>query len=346
MKVCDNESQLQDARKRPAEMQVQEVRIVSSAAHPSTRAPEGRRGFVRVADRDIKVEGKFLRIAHIDGEKYRFLADPQPVIDGLRQAKKRVDIFTFIERLPKAEPKHKYTMEWDNYAAIPLTTFDDWWMNTLGFKGRNKAKQAEKKGVKVREVPFDENLVRGIWEIYNECPVRQGKPFGHYGKDIDTVRREASTFLDCSAFIGAYLGEQLIGFIKMTWDETNTQAGLMHIVSMVSQRDKAPTNALVVQAVRSCTDRKIPYLVYSNFAYGKKQKDSLSDFKERNGFQKIDIPRYYVPLTPLGSAALRMGLQHPLTSKLPEPLMVKLREMRNNWYMRKLQGTGTPTEAS
>ena len=107
---------------------------------------------------------------------------------------------------------------------------------------------------------------------------------------------------------------------------------------MVSQRDKAPTNALVVQAVRSCTDRKIPYLVYSNFAYGKKQKDSLSDFKERNGFQKIDVPRYFVPITPLGSAAIKFGLQHPLTSKLPEPLMVKLREMRNNWYMRKLQG--------
>jgi hypothetical protein len=346
MKVCDNEYQVPEARKRTSEVQIQEVRIVSSPAHASTPAPEARRGFVRVADRDIKVEGKFLRIAHIDGEKYRFLADPQPVIEGLKKLKKRVDVFTFIERLPKADPKYKYPMEWDNYAAIPLTTFDDWWMNTLGFKGRNKAKQAEKKGVKVREVPFDDNLVRGIWEIYNECPVRQGKPFGHYGKDLETVRREASTFLDCSAFIGAYLGDQLIGFIKMTWDETNTQAGLMHIVSMVSQRDKAPTNALVVQAVRSCTDRKIPFLVYSNFAYGKKQKDSLSDFKERNGFQKIDVPRYYVPLTPLGAAALRFGLQHPLTSKLPEPVMVKLREMRNNWYMRKLQGTGTSTEAS
>ena len=54
----------------------------------------------------------------------------------------------------------------------------------------------------------------------------------------------------------------------MTWDKTGSQAGLMHIVcAMVSQRDKAPTNALVVQAVRSCTERKIPYLVYSNFAY-------------------------------------------------------------------------------
>jgi hypothetical protein len=343
MKVCENEDQVRDVRRRASNMQIQEVRIVSVTRDASTRAQECKKGFVRVADREVKVNGKFLRIAHIDGEKYRFMTDPQPVIQGLKKLSKRVDIFTFIEKLPKAEPRYHYPMEWENYAAIPLTTFDQWWTETLGFKGRNKAKQAEKKGVKIREVPFDDNLVRGIWEIYNECPVRQGKPFWHYGKDIDTVRREASTFLDCSAFIGAYLGEQLIGFIKMTWDETSTQAGLMHIVSMVSQRDKAPTNALVVQAVRSCTDRKIPYLVYSNFSYGKKQKDSLSDFKERNGFQKIDVPRYYVPLTPLGATAIKFGLQHPLTSKLPEPLMVKLREIRNGWFMRKLQGNaGTP----
>ena len=76
------------------------------------------------------------------------------------------------------------------------------------------------------------------------------------------------------------MDSELIGFIKLTTDETLTQAGIMHIVSMIKHRDKAPTNALVAQAVRSCADRKIPHLVYSNFAYGKKETSSLSDFKE------------------------------------------------------------------
>jgi hypothetical protein len=120
-------------------------------------------------------------------------------------------------------------------------------------------------------------------------------------------------------------------------NETRTQAGLMHIVSMVSERDKAPTNGLVAQAVRACAERKIAYLVYSNFAYGKKQSDSLSDFKERNGFQRIDIPRYYVPLTPLGWAAYRMGYHHRLTDILPESYIAKLREIRSTWYSRKLE---------
>jgi hypothetical protein len=101
---------------------------------------------------------------------------------------------------------------------------------------------------------------------------------------------------------------------------------------MIQHRDKAPTNALVAQAVRSCADRGIPYLVYSNFAYGKKEHSGLSDFKERNGFQKFVLPRYYVPLTSLGWAAFRMGMHHKLIDHLPESLVAKARDFRYSWY--------------
>jgi hypothetical protein len=228
-------------------------------------------------------------------------------------------------------------MEWDNLAGIPILTFEHWWTQQIGFKARNKAKQAEKKGVTLREVPFDDVLVQGIWEIYNECPVRQGKRFHHYGKDIGTVCKEAATHLDCSIFIGAFLDTKLIGFVKLTCDETRTQAGLMNIVSMIQHRDKAPSNALIAQAVRSCAERKISYLVYSNFAYGKKQRDSLSDFKERNGFQRIEVPRYYVPLTRLGRLALQLGLHHEIADYVPESVASRLRRLRAAWYSRKFQ---------
>lgn len=290
--------------------------------------------FVRAHSRDIKVEGRLIRIARVDGEKYCFLDDPKPVVKTLRNCSARIDLFTFMQRLPETAPQYPYPMEWDNFAALPLSTFEHWWTKQIGFKARNKAKQAVKHGVTLREVAFDDSLIQGIWEIYNETPVRQGKRFPHYGMDIDQVRRYAGTFLDRSIFIGAFLEDKLIGFSKLTIDETGTQAGMMHIVSMVSQRDKAPTNALVAQAVRSCAERGIAYLVYSNFAYGKKQSDSLSDFKERNGFQRIDIPRYYVPLTPMGWAALRLGLHHKPTERVPEFLMAKLRKFRAAWYAR------------
>src|SRR5206468_9311057 len=127
-------------------------------------------------------------------------------------------------------------------------------------------------------------LVRGIWEIYNECPIRQGRRFPHYGKNVEVVHAMSATFFDTSIFIGAFLDEQLIGFIKLTAEETRSQAAVMHIIAMIRHKDKAPTNALIAQAVRSCAERGIPFLVYSNFAYGKKQRDSLSDFKQHNGF--------------------------------------------------------------
>jgi hypothetical protein len=89
---------------------------------------------------------------------------------------------------------------------------------------------------------------------------------------------------------------------------------------------------LVAQAVRSCADRGIQHLVYSRFVYGKKQESSLIDFKERNGFQKIDLPRYYVPITKVGAVAVRHGLYKKLSEHVPEPVLAKLRELRSSFY--------------
>jgi hypothetical protein len=110
----------------------------------------------------------------------------------------------------------------------------------------------------------------------------------------------------------------------------------MHIIAMVQHWDKAPMNALIAQAVQSCTKRGIPYIVYSKFAYGAKQRDSLSEFKENNGFQRVDFPRYYVPLTRTGAIAFRLGLHHSFLDYVPEPVLTKLRELRSAWHNRKL----------
>jgi hypothetical protein len=287
---------------------------------------------MNVCGREIHVQGQLVRIARLDGDKYKFLDDPEPVLAGLRKSDQRVDLFTFMQKLPDTTPKFSYLMEWDNLAVLPVSTFEEWWTKQIGFKARNKAKQAAKKGVVVREVIFDEAFAKGIWEIYNESPVRQGRRFPHYGKSLESISKMSSTFMDSSIFIGAYLEEKLIGFIKLTTDDDRTQAGMMHIVSMIQHRDKAPTNALVAQAVKSCADRGISHLVYSNFAYGKKERSSLSDFKERNAFQRINLPRYYVPLTSLGSIAFRMGLHHKFVDRLPEPLVAKARDFRYSWY--------------
>ena len=288
---------------------------------------------MNVCGKDIKVQGRLVRIARLASERFEFLENPEATVQHLREAGLGIDLFTFMQKLPHTSPEYSYPIEWDNAAALPVSTFEQWWTQQIDGKTRNMVRRAEKKGVVVREVPFDDFLVKGIWEIYNESPLRQGRPFPHYGKDVETVRRISATFPETSTFLGAFLDEKLIGFMKLTCDDARSMATVMNILAMVKHRDKAPTNGLVAEAVRYCASQKIPYIVYSKFAYGAKQRDSLSDFKESNGFQRIDIPRYYVPLTRIGAVAFRLGLHHSVLDHVPELVLARLRKLRSAWYV-------------
>ena len=292
---------------------------------------------MQVSGEDIEVRGRLIRVARLAGDGYLFLDDPRPVIEGLRNAGRRIDLFTFTQRMPETSPRYGYPLEWDNSAVLPVSTFDNWWTNQIRSFPRNRARQAGKKGVVVREVPFDEALAQGIREIYNECPIRQGRRFRHYGKSVEEVFRETATFLDKSIFIGAFLGDRLIGFVKLVHNQGRTQANLMNIAAMSRHKDKAPTNALIAQAVRSCAERGISYLVYQSFSYGKRSGDSMSHFKEVNGFSRVDLPRYYVPLTSAGAIAFRLGLHRRFTDHLPGSLLAGFRNLRHAWYNRKFR---------
>lgn len=292
---------------------------------------------LRICDKEVHVTSGLIRIAHIEGDSYEFVENPDAVLDNLRGSGTRVDLFTFMQIMPETSPKYDYPMEWDNLAVLPVSTFDHWWKKQIRSVSRNRARQAEKKGVTLRAAPFNDDLVRRISGIYNECPVRQGRPFPHYGKSIEAVHEMTATFLDSSVFIGAFLGEELIGFVKLTWDQSRSQANLMSIVSMIAHRDKAPTNALIARAVRYCADNGIRHLVYQKFSYGKKDRDTLSDFKEKCGFQRVDLPRYYVPLTTLGRFAFQLGFHHRLVDRIPSSVLDKYREYRTEWYNRGLR---------
>jgi hypothetical protein len=289
---------------------------------------------MKVLEHELRVTGRIAKTAALAADTYEFVNNPETVIRALRQSNQRIDLFSFMQPLPDVTPKYSYYFEWDNLAVIRITTFDDWWLNQIGFKARNKAKQAEKRGVELREVPLSDELVRGIWAIYNESAVRQGKRYPHFGKDLATVHRMTATFLDRSCFIGAYFEDRLIGFVKLHCDEARTQAGLTHILSLIEHRDKAPTNALLAESVRYCARQGIPHLVYSRFNDGGKKWDTLMDFKDRNAFKRVDLPRYFVPMTPVGRVALRLGLHRRLSERLPQSAVTTFRWFRTAWYSR------------
>lgn len=293
---------------------------------------------LEIKGKEIRVKGKLIRIAFLDGEGYQFLEDPEAALDHLRNSGISIDLFTFVQKLSETSPRYSYPMESDNMAVLPVSTFDNWMAHQINFKVRNKVRKAAKNGIVVREIPFDDALIQGISAIYNESPIRQGRKFPHYGKGFESLRRMKATFLDRSVFIGAFLENNLVGFIKLVANEDWSQAGLLHILSMIRHRDKAPTNALIAQAVRSCADRGIPYLWYANLSYGKKQRDSLAEFKLQNGFQKVEVPRYYVPITLLGRVALRLGLHHEIIDQIPEPVAATYRKIRSFWYTKRFSG--------
>jgi hypothetical protein len=290
---------------------------------------------IQVCGKEIRITGKLVRIARLEADTYHFIEEPETMLDGLRKCGTRVDLFTFMQSLREPTPKYKYPLEWTNMAVVSTTSYDEWWKQITS-EARNRSKQAEKKGIVIREVPFDDALVKGIWEIYNETPFRQGRPFSHYGKDLETVKREEATFLDTSIFVGAFLGEKLVGFVKLTTDEARTQANLMNILSMVSERDKAPTNALIAHSVKACANRGIANLVYQRFYYGNKKWDGLMRFKQVNGFRSVDLPRFYVPLTAFGWTAYRLGLHRKLIDRLPARVSEVLRSTRAAWNARKM----------
>ena len=109
---------------------------------------------LKADNRELRIAGRLCRIAHLDADDYKFLDNPELLISELRKSKLKIDLFTFLQKPPDTSPNYPYPYHMDNLAVLPISTFDHWWTKQIGFKARNKAKQAERKGVVVREVPF------------------------------------------------------------------------------------------------------------------------------------------------------------------------------------------------
>ncbi len=289
-------------------------------------------GRMFMEDSEISIQGKFVKTAKLVNEWYEDVADPESFVLTLKRCGVDADIFSFWQRLPDTAPQYSYYMEWDSIAALPVKSFDHWWQKQIDAKTRNLIRKAEKKGVTCKLASYDDEFIRGMTDIFNETPIRQGKPFWHYGKNFDTVKREFSKNIHREDLIGAYYNGELIGFIMLA--HAGRYSMTTQIISKIEHRDKSPTNALIAKAVDVCEKKGIPYLVYAKWPSG-----SLAEFKRHNGFEKIDLPRYYVPLTVKGRAALKLGLHRGFRKILPQRLTSLLIDLRTQWYARKFRAS-------
>src|SRR5438105_15865808 len=126
-----------------------------------------------ICGRTVVVTGRWIRTARVRDEDVMegvTVEDPDLFLTKLKESNLKADVFTFAQRPPEITPKYDYHFEWDNWAAVPTTCFKDWWENRLPQESRKNVRRAAKRGVVVRVVPFDDELVRGIQGIYNETP--------------------------------------------------------------------------------------------------------------------------------------------------------------------------------
>jgi hypothetical protein len=270
----------------------------------------------------------------LEDEWYEDVDDPARVVDLLSgDAEIRPDIFTFWQRLPDIEPKYPFYQEWEDIAVLPVKSYDHWWNNQIKSRVRSQIRKSEKEGLVVRETAFDDEFVRGMTAIFNEAPVRQGRPFWHYGKDVETVRQQFSRYIHREHMIGAYYKDEMIGLIMLG---NAGRFGLTgQIISSLKHRDKFTNNALVAKAVAVCERLELEYLVYLFWS-----EDSLSEFKRRCGFERVKVPRYYVPLTWKGKLALKAGAHRGLRAMVPSRIKAPLKRLRASWYERRDQNAG------
>lgn len=277
----------------------------------------------------VIVTGRLLRVARVQSEHYAPLDDPLSAIETFRNSGK-ADLFTFIQAGGDPSPKYDFHYELDSIAVVTITTYDHWWTRQINDKTRNMVRKAKKMGAEIRKVELDDELVKGIKEIYDEVEVKQGKPNRHYGKTLETLKMEHSSFLDRSDFIGAYFQGKLIGFAKITF--TKDRGVLMNIAGMNCHRDKAPSNALLARAVEICAERGLPYL-----QYGVWSKRGLGNFKKHHAFERLDIPRYFVPLSLKGKIALSLKLHRSVKEMIPEGWIDFGAELRSKWRSYRVQ---------
>lgn len=271
------------------------------------------------------LHGRFLKTARLKQEWEQDVTNPDAVIRVLKRATVRIDLLRFWQRIPEREAKYRYYNERRDIAAIPVSTFDHWWEKQINGKTRNMVRKSRKLGVVIHEVTFNDDFVRRVMDIYNETPVRRGKPFWHHGKDFETVKRELSTGAERAVFIAASYEEELIGFIKLLLTDRYAMTTL--ILDKISRRDKSPMNGMIAKAVEICANRGIPFLTYTVWRRG-----DQAEFQKRNGFERVSVPEYFVPLTMRGKMALRLGLHKGVRGVLPENWILWLLALRSRWY--------------
>ena len=265
---------------------------------------------------DLKVQKKgFSKIAGY-GELQEYLNNFSPTKDFLdKLATRGIDVFTFVERkwcCPLPNQPKGWSKTKRDIAMLKVPSYDSW-LEAVGKKTRNMIRKAEKSGIKTEITNLNEIVIKGIWNIYNETPIRQGRSFPHYGTSLQDIDGNSRSAKNCT-WIGSFLEGELVGFIQLMHGDN--VAVIAQILSFQKYWDKAINNALIAKTVEFCSTKQVPWIIYG----GMGNHPSLDKFKESNNFTKLTLTRYYVPLTKKGKVTTSLGLYKTKKELVPNRL--------------------------
>lgn len=292
-----------------------QVRGVDSVRVGSVSVIAGKRGMLRAAfvkDEDF--------VAPSD------LPHPEDVVSAVTKSKLKVDVVVVGQDFRRPQPLYEnLSHEIDNVAGIELAGYEEW-LKGLSQSTRRNVRLAERRGVEIRVSDYSEEFASGIKGVDDECSVRQGRPFWHYGKPLTAVFQENGTYRDSSDFIGAYYDGEMIGFIKVV--NVGGLSRIMQILGMTTHFDKKPMFALVAKAVELACAREATHLTYCKYEYDGQPDSTIAEFKRRLSFEKYEYPLYVVPVNAKGRLGVRMGAHKGLGALLPQPVIDRARRLR------------------
>jgi hypothetical protein len=309
----------------PNNLAVEQEEMEISVKGQMRKAPS-----LRVDDRNVIVTGKWIKVAAVHDEPFlegEVVPDPELFVGALKRWGVRPDIFQFAQKLTDPKPRFNYLMEWDNFAVVPITTYEEWLQKQAKKDVKENLRRATREGVVVKTCEYNDEFVRGIKSLYDETPVRQGRPFWHHNKAFEKVKKENGTYLERSEYVGAFFEHELIGFIKMVY--VGDYAKTMQVITKDRYFYKRPANAMIAKAIEVCAEKGIKYFNYGFYEYPGKKENSLTDFKSRHGLLRFNFPRYYVPLTLKGKVYLTLGLHRGLKRLIPKQVLTLLVKIRS-----------------
>jgi hypothetical protein len=272
---------------------------------------------------ELKINKKIFANIGKYSEHFEYIKNIDGSEEFLSKIKDRnIDVFSFVERswcnFPAAKPSDKWIKTEDNIALLEIDSFDDWW-EKIGKKTRNMVRKAEKSGVNVKIVNPTDELAEGIWRIYNETPIRQGRAFSHYGTTLENVKKFVFHTKNCT-YIGAYLESELVGFIQLVYGDNLVV--ITQILSLQKHWDKAINNVMMAKTVEICAKNNHKWLMYGRMGKGSNHP-TLDKFKENNAFIRCSLNRYYIALSKKGEIAVKLGLHQQIKDKIPESVKPK-----------------------